>query len=405
MRHLLVVLTVLPLAAASAPRVRAADFPTRCAAPGVIKCVGFDQASDIAGTWGDNHGAWGGAKRCSVNTAVACSSNADCSGLTPSGQTCVTSPVLDTTIKASGSSSLKFTFPSNSGSGAAGQYFTNFSADLATQFGENSDFYVQWRQRFSTEYMNTNMASTSGQGIKQIIIGSGDKAGCNSTTGNHCSNNAGISCSDDSPCLPNGTCDIVCASSCSYLEVVVQDTYKRGYPQMYNSCFGSTSHGAYDPWQEPYGGSDYKNQNAMPSPYCLNYDPSGTNCVRYYPNEWLTYQVHIHTGPRRTTANYDEWSNSHVDLWIAREGQPSVKVMDWVVGSRTYALSAGPLASDLKFGKVWLLPYITDKDASQIHTPVSIWYDELIISTQKIADPDSSGATQPPAAPANVRVK
>src|SRR5688572_13138823 len=64
-----------------------ADFASRCADPAVIKCVGFDAAADISGTYGDRSGILSGA----------------------------TTPVLDSAVKASGPSSLKFTIPSNSG--------------------------------------------------------------------------------------------------------------------------------------------------------------------------------------------------------------------------------------------------------------------------------------------------
>src|SRR5262245_15148385 len=74
-----------------------ADFQARCSGPGVLRCVGFDAAADIAGIYGDNTG---------ILTSSA-----------PLG--------LDTSLKASGNSSLKFTIPSNSGSGASGSYFAN----------------------------------------------------------------------------------------------------------------------------------------------------------------------------------------------------------------------------------------------------------------------------------------
>src|SRR6266849_1204040 len=109
------------------PPPGAQDFPTRCAQPGVIRCVGFENASDITGTYGDNSGITSGA----------------------------TTPSLDTSVKASGTSSLKFTIPSMSSADTSGSYFTNFSSDLSVQFGENQEFYIQWRQRFSPEFLNT----------------------------------------------------------------------------------------------------------------------------------------------------------------------------------------------------------------------------------------------------------
>ena len=313
-----------------------ADFQTRCSSAGVVRCVGFDTASDIAGTWGNNVGIMSG--------AVA--------------------PGLDTTVKASGNSSLKFTIPSLSSAGASGSYFANFSSDLATQYGENSEFYLQWRQRFSPEYLTTNYQG--GEGWKQIIIGTGDIVGCTPTSGS-----------------------ATCSTSCTDLEIVAFNAYQLGYTRMYDSCTGSTSHGAYDPFSQPFAtpwnGANYKMQNAMPSPFCL-YDNQGKsplpptgNCFGYFPNEWMTFQVHVKMGPRVN----DEFTNSFVQLWIAREGQPSTLVIDW----GPYNLSAGSASANQKYGKVWLLPYNTGKDPSVSYPVAYTWYDELIVSTQHIADP------------------
>ena len=107
-------------------------------------------------------------------------------------------------------------------------------------------------------------------------------------------------------------------------------------------------------------------------------DPTG-NCFGYFPNEWMTFQIRIKTGPRMN----DEWTNSFVTLWMAREGQPSQAVITW----GPYNLSAGSAADNLKYGKVWLLPYQTNKDPSQATATAFTWYDELIISRTQIADP------------------
>lgn len=315
------------------------DFATRCGQPGVIRCVGFDSAADIAGGFGDNTGI--------LNDGDA--------------------PIaLDTTIKASGASSMKMTVPTHSGANTSGSYFANFSPDLKTQFGASTEFYVQWRQRFSASFLNTLFQG--GGGWKQAIIGAGDKPGCTASTS------------------ANG----LCTSSCGPLETVTQNTFQRGFPQMYNSCTGSTSHGAFWPFEEQLAGSsDIKLQNARPSPFCLysatnagtQFPPTG-NCFGYFPDEWMTFQVHIKTGPRLTTGAQDEWTNSVVTLWVAREGKASEPVFNFPIN-----LSASDPASDLKFGKIWLLPYDTGKDPIQDHPVGFVWYDELIISTTPIADP------------------
>jgi hypothetical protein len=324
-----------PLASANRPNPRL-DFTARCAQPGVVKCVGFDSDGDFNIGKGGSGGAYG------LNSGL----------FPPSGTTDYTRATRDAAVKASGASSLKFTIPANSPSDSSGSYFTNFSTDLNTQFGENSTFFVQWRQRFSPEFVNTKFAG--GGGWKQIIIGTGDVLR-------------------------------TFATSCTPLEVVVQNTYHRGFPQMYNSCTGSSSHGAYDPFSERFGTYDFKLENARPSPYCL-YSQNSTsyfapvgNCFGYVANEWLTFQVEIRIGPRVN----DEFTNSLVTLWIAREGRASEPVIAW----GPYNLSAGAPGENQRFGKVWLLPYNTGKSAATTNPVAYTWYDELIISRNRIADP------------------
>jgi hypothetical protein len=244
-----------------------------------------------------------------------------------------------------------FTIPSNSGADTSGSYFTNFSSDLSVQFGENSEFYVQWRQRFSPDAVSTIYSGS--EGLKQAIITTGD--------------------------TPSTT-----YFSCTAIGVVTQTYYQNRFPIMYNSCTGSTHHPAYDGFYESIPG-DFKLQNARPSPYCLysqgpnGYFPPSGNCFGWFANEWMTFQIRIQTGPRVN----DEFANSFVELWIAREGQPSQMVINW----GPYYLSAGSPTEDQKYGKVWLLPYQTNKDPTQATATAYTWYDELIISRNRIADP------------------
>jgi len=304
-----------------------ANFDTRCKSPGVLRCVGFDSTTEISGNYGMNSGILPGAAM----------------------------PSIDTEVKASGRGSLRFTVPPVSGANSSGSYFTNYSADLSQQFGEKSDFYIQWRQRFSTEFLTTQYRN--GEGWKQAIIGTGDRPGHLYT-------------------------------SCSDLEIVIQNGYQRGFPTIYNSCSGSSSHGPYDGFQERYGPYDFKLQNARPSPYCLysqgksappTFFPPKGNCFGYFANEWMTFQVHIKTGPRVN----DEFANSYVELWIAREGQRSEPVISW----GPYNLTAGASSEVKRFGKIWLLPYNTGKDEKQNHPTGYVWYDELVISHDRIQDP------------------
>jgi hypothetical protein len=328
------ILAAAPVASAPAD-TSTSDFDRRCSQPGVIRCIGFDTAALLKGRYGQPSGIMQGAS----------------------------TPVIDTAVKASGGGALKFTIPSNSPADTSGSYFVNFSDDLSVQFGENQEFFVQWRQRFTRELIKTRYKGAGG--FKVVLVGTGDQPG-----------------------KPY--------ASCTALEVVVNTYYQEGFPIIYNSCTGSSSHGPYDSLQEGFRPGDWKLQNARPAPYCLyshahgGFIPPNCNCFPYYPDEWMTFQLRIKTGPRVK----DEFAGSHVTLWMARENQPS----DMVINFGPYNLSAGAPADNQRFGKVWLLPYNTGKDPSETHPAAYTWYDELIISRSRIPDPRSarSDKAQPP---------
>lgn len=317
------------------------DFLARCAKAAVVRCVGFDDAGDFSNGRGGTNGAYG------LNSGI----------LPPSGTSDYTRAVRDTSVKASGNSSLRFTIPSNSPSDSSGTFFTNFSEDLSIQFGANQEFFVQWRQRFSPELLGT--VYEGGGGFKQIIVGTGDQPGKN-------------------------------YSSCSTLELPVTNYRQAGFPVMYNSCTQSSAHGAYDGFYEPHGPNDFKLQNGRDGAGCLyhghpnGYFPPKGNCFGYVANEWMTFQMQVKIGPRVG----DVFQNSYVTLWAAREGKPSELLIKW----GPYSLNAGSSTDNERYGKVWLLPYNTGKSASQAHATAYTWYDELIISRSRIADPVASPA-------------
>ena len=160
------------------------DFAARCADPSVVRCYAFDDPVDLAPRMYDPSGGPG---QCTGNQCWQ----------------------VDASIKASGAGSLRFEIPSNSPADTSGSFWMNFADDFSVQFGENEDFYIQWRQRFSPEFVATEYLG--GGGWKQSIIGTGDQPG--------------------QPYY-----------SCTALEVVNVNGYHRGFSQMYNSCTGSTSH-------------------------------------------------------------------------------------------------------------------------------------------------------------------
>lgn len=151
------------------------DFATRCAAPGVIRCLGFDDAAEIAGhvlTAGDN------AVRATIDPAVA----------------------------ASGTGALRFELPANIGPNSAGAVWFNLVDDLSAQFGEGSAVHVQWRQRFSPAMLRAFAVTGAPAGWHQLGLGEGDQPG-------------------DFPVL-----------SCTELEIVVEQAPAALAPTVHHDC-------------------------------------------------------------------------------------------------------------------------------------------------------------------------
>jgi hypothetical protein len=197
---LMLMLGLLPACTATGPTrpplpPLAQDFLERCQTPGVIRCVGFDSPADVEPQvfppWGSRQ------KRAEV----------------------------DTRIKASGAGSLRFEIPSNSGADTSGSFWLNFADDLSAQFGEGEEFFIQWRQRFSPEFLHTPYEAA---GWKQIGVGEGDRPGHT-------------------------------AYSCTQLGLVVYNPYHRGFPAMYHSC--GAKDGQYEGLQ-PSGSVAYRARRA-----------------------------------------------------------------------------------------------------------------------------------------------
>jgi hypothetical protein len=332
------------------------DFSTVCAQSGIIKCVSFDTDADFSTGKGGTQGAWG------ANSGI----------LPPSGSSDYSRATRDATVMASGASSLRFTIPSNTGSDTSGAWFTNFSNDLSVQMGEGGEVYVQWRQRFSPEYLGTQYTGVNqplGNGWKLADVSAGDLPGCSL----------------------NSASTANCSTTCWDFTVVAQNTNQVGIPQLYTNCAGQW---VYWPLQGYTTAPTV--QNAV---NCLYPTYASPPCVKLQSNEWMTFQIRIKVG------HWNTW-DSTIQMWVAREGQPSTLVIDCsstatnkcVNGVDSAASNGWYLVNSntaFKFGKVWLLPYHTKKDPTQVTPTAYTWYDNLIISHSKIPDPSGSPVVKP----------
>lgn len=254
---------------------------------------------------------------------------------------------LDTTVKVSGAASLRFDVLPRLGANSSGA----FALDFPREFGSGQEFFVQWRQRFDHEMVTHTFRK--GEGWKQAIIGAGGPPPAS-------------------------------ANSCSANEVVVQNEYNRGFPQMYHSCGAKDS--KYESLNPRVPPSDFLLQDAAGCRYSEQLAP---RCFRYLENQWMTFQVHVKIGTWYANNSGNYHRDSTVELWVAEENKPSVLV----ISLPDYDLTRG--ATQEKYGRIWLLPYNTNKDDSEDHPIAHTWYDELIVSTRRIPDPDVATPNPP----------
>jgi len=268
----------------------------------VLVCEGFDSASEFITRKSDGSGIYSASD--GVNRGT-----------------------YDPTISASGSGSLKFTIPSLSGANGAG-YWKQL---MGQTFAENSTFYVQFRQRFSPEFLTNKWGGTTYW--KQEIFSSDQ-------------------------------------STCGNVELTTVNANMKGWPEMYSAC-------GQDLFDVPTGSSDYllEQGDTSTTGYNCHYsNPTADTCFMYPANTWVTFYYRVQIG---------NWGkpNSTIQAWVALPGEA---YKQWVnITNHTLNQDPGLPA----YNTVTLLPYMTGKDGSVSNPVAYTWYDELVVSTTAIAAP------------------
>jgi hypothetical protein len=332
-------IAIFPVAHAQTTSTPDQDFQKRCSASGVLVCQGFDSASTFVYSPSQVNGVY-----------------------PPSGSTKVLA-VQDTSVKLSGASSLRFDIPGNSGADMAGNYSTDFGA----RFAQNSKFYVQFAQRFDSNYTTVNWSSMN-TSPKQMILYDG----------------AGL--------------------TCAAFELTLVDYYSSNIPYVYSECGGRSVRTSLNNISSfttavPYL---YQQGTSTTSGYNCEYNQetvgtgNGAGCLYYPANTWITFYLEVFVG------TFGQ-ANSTIHAYVATNGgayRQFINVTDYTINKDT-ASSA--------FSRILLSPYMTGKDASITHPTAHTWFDELIISSQPIASPGTGGtpgAPSPatPGAPTNLTV-
>jgi hypothetical protein len=134
--------------------------------------------------------------------------------------------------------------------------------------------------------------------------------------------------------------------SCTELEIVVEQAPAAGSPTAHHGC----------PVESP-----------LP-----------TASIDYRAGEWMTFQLEVSIGTWNTPS-------SHIRLWAAAEGATQTIVLDAAAFTLDHDPANGTDPAG-EYGKLWLEPFITDKDPAEVHPIASTWYDDVIVARQWIGD-------------------
>ena len=110
----------------------------------------------------------------------------------------------------------------------------------------------------------------------------------------------------------------------------------------------------------------------------MSREEASRDCVLWPTDEWVTITQQVTIGKWASKLS-DPARSSNVRIWMQRPAGKPVLVIDY---DRNLLAPEKPF---MKYGKIWLLPYMTDKDPLEEHPEAYMWFDELIVSRTPIA--------------------
>ncbi|MBS1188683.1 MAG: exported protein of unknown function [Rhodocyclaceae bacterium] len=378
------------------------DWKRRSRAPGVVVAVGFDDIREWARYNWDRHDCNPDYQVRVDGKMAGCRNNA-----------------WDPRIRTSGKGSLRFDILPRTGEDGGGSLAIPFGDYATRQFGADSEFWVSWRQRMDERYYQGYRAQNGDVTyFKHVIIAQGDMP------------------------IP-GPARILTANACSEAELVIVSSDPRSgppFPAGYIECHRYLgfkqvlARGSYA--GDPGGHTVVTAQNMRTDPHggfnCISYPPKTmdqSGCFTYAPNEWITYMVHVKLGPEGravSSASGREqpgYTDSLYELYAARNGddfQLLHRQGDIVIPKGQYYVGGDPILKSsyqggwspsnghpqARYGKLWLLSFMTAKDPTEATDKASTWYDEVIVSRCPIAAPGypASGQCNAVPAPASKRL-
>ncbi|WP_193369775.1 hypothetical protein [Pelagibius marinus] len=276
---------------------------------------------------------------------------------------------------------LRFTFPSRSGSGAAGNFATNFSPDYSFQIGPADagapaqEVFIQFQVRYSCTFIWTDCDPSSAGYRKQrrCFLSKRGEGRCTA------SKIALISTGDQ---------EGFTADACTRIQIAL------------NHGTDHSLHGFHRcPRAQGFGqrlGRVGGRRQGDSQPNGLYYCPrirndgsqktwnnSPDTCFRLIDDRWITIQVRLRFGPWQSNREKGATKLSHVSIWAGIEGQDAGR-QRLVIDNDFYAVD--PKGRDL-IGKIWLMPHLYNKTPKEDHPPFFVWYRNLVVAETLVPNP------------------
>lgn len=277
---------------------------------------------------------------------------------------------------------LRFTFPSNSGSGDAGNYKTDFSPDYSFQVGPadagapHQEVYIQFQVRYSCTFIWTDCNPDSAHYRKQrrcFLSKRGE---------GHCtvSKIALISTGDRKDWQ---------ADACTRIQIAINHDTDHSL-HAFNRCPRAQGFGEK---MARVNGKSQGNSQPNGAYYCprildgggsKGWNNTADSCFRLIDDRWITIQVHLRYGPWQAKRSKGDQKLSHVSIWAAIEGEAGGRQR--LVIDNDFAPTTPEHPNDF-IGKIWLMPHLFEKSHKEEHPPFFVWYRNLIVSEKLIPNP------------------
>ncbi|HEY9549954.1 MAG TPA: hypothetical protein VIR45_10670, partial [Kiloniellaceae bacterium] len=277
---------------------------------------------------------------------------------------------------------LRFTFPSRSGSGAAGNFKTNFSPDYSFQVGPAEagapaqEVFIQFQVRYSCTFIWTDCdpASPNYRKERRCFLDRNGKGGCTGSkialisTGDRYGNSA---------------------DACTRLQTAINHSANHAL-HGFHRCPRVQGFGER---LARVGGRAQSNSQPNGLFYCPrildNFTRRGWNneagiCFQLIDDKWITIQIHLRFGPWQAGAKKGDPRLSHVSIWGGIEGEAGGRQR--LVIDNDFRASSPEGPRDL-IGKIWLMPHLYEKNYREEHPPFFVWYRNLVISESLIPNP------------------